>query len=189
MCGKVLIQLTSDLEDVQRIGCIVNRKDNSHNVKYHFLSLKDDRKEIKKILNEQPDMFVHFSLELPPVSPKSRPEIMFFTNCFDGKTGDTSVVKIDTHSLDCIEIYQSNFKIVHMAILDFDQCSAGNQRDDAVVVTHDKLWRGLGKMSTQTKELKKDIHDINAQSKKKRKVYLSLISQSKNYANVEVISH
>jgi hypothetical protein len=120
MCGKVIIQLTKDLEDVQRIGCIVNRKDNSNNVKYYFLSLKDSfyRKEIKLTLLEKPETFVDFSLKMPPISPKSYVDIMYLTSCFDGKTGDTSVIKIDTVTLNCIEVYQSNFKIVHIAILD-----------------------------------------------------------------------
>ena len=34
MCGKVLIQLSRDLEDVQEIGCIIHKKDNSNNIKY-----------------------------------------------------------------------------------------------------------------------------------------------------------
>ena len=45
---------------------------------------------------------------------------MYFTYCFDEKTGDSSVVKIETTTLKCLEVYQSNFKIVHMSFYEID---------------------------------------------------------------------
>ena len=42
--------------------------------------------------------------------------IMYFLNMHDLMTGDTSIVKLDTDTLECDEIYTSHFEIVHMSM-------------------------------------------------------------------------
>ena len=105
MCGRVIVQLNSDLEEVENVGCIIHTRDNSNNIKFQFLSLKDKREEIERNLNENPEIFVQFSLKFPPISPRHQKDIMYFTYCFDEKTGDSSVVKIETTTLKCLEVY------------------------------------------------------------------------------------
>ena len=58
MCGKVIVQLNSDLEEVENLGCLIHTRDNSNNIKFQFLSLRDKRDDIEKNLNENPEIFV-----------------------------------------------------------------------------------------------------------------------------------
>jgi hypothetical protein len=122
MCGRVLIQLSKSFDEIINIGCILLEK-NSSEVDYKFISLVKNNmvnvegkdlilKTLKTRLKE--NYVVEFSFITPPISPME--SFMYFLNCYDKLSGDTSVVKLNTETLECDEIYQSRFEIVHIGM-------------------------------------------------------------------------
>ena len=57
-----------------------------------------------------------FDMEMPPIIHPDHPEAMYFSCCVDQINGETSIAKLDTETLQCYEIYQSRFRIIHMAV-------------------------------------------------------------------------
>lgn len=80
------------------------------------MSLVDDRNEILALLKKNKQRIIEFDPASPPISPTEKPHVMYLTNCFDQLTGDTSLMKIKTNTLECFEIYQSNFKVENLTI-------------------------------------------------------------------------
>jgi hypothetical protein len=72
MCGRILIQLNKDLNDVQDIGCITMKKDHTF-FRYIFRSLLDveSRKTISAMLKKPITLLqiVNFEFDNQPLSP------------------------------------------------------------------------------------------------------------------------
>lgn len=124
MCGRVLIQLSKSFDEILNIGCILLEK-NSSEIDYKFISLVKNNminvegkelilRTLKTRLRE--NYVVEFSFDCPPISPMDQSNFLYLLNCYDKHSGDTSVVKLNTDSLECDEIYQSRFEIVHMGM-------------------------------------------------------------------------
>lgn len=124
MCGRVLIQLSKSFDEITNIGCIVLEKNNSE-FDYNFISLikggmvNTEGKDfiLKTLKTRQTEKYVaEFTFEKPPISPIDQSNILYFLNVHDMMSGDTSVVKLNTDTLECDEIYSSRFEIVHMGM-------------------------------------------------------------------------
>jgi hypothetical protein len=124
MCGRVLIQLSKSFDEITNIGCIVLQKTNGQ-LDYNFTSLirhglvNTEGKDaiLKTLRTRSTEKFVvEFTFEKPPLSPQDQSGILYFLNMHDMMSGDTSVVKLNTDTLECDEIYQSRFEIVHMGM-------------------------------------------------------------------------
>jgi len=106
MSGKIVIQLNSSLTNVEQIGCIIATKHHSI-LTYKFYSLIDKNQNlmIKQSFDFMNKQIVEFKLDNEPVSPKGRMNIMYCLNITDSLAGETSIMKIETNSLHCQEIY------------------------------------------------------------------------------------
>ena len=67
-------------------------------------------------MKSTPHVIVEFSNIRVPITPTFNKSILYTINNFDSQTGETSIIKIDSDTLACNEIYQSKFKLIHMAI-------------------------------------------------------------------------
>lgn len=105
MCGMTVIQLSRNKDDIDNIGCFTYDKDSSNNIVYKFLSLLDDKEYIVNLLTKRKKRIIEFDPTNPPISPMEKSHVMYLTHCFDEVTGDTSLMKIKTNSLECFEIY------------------------------------------------------------------------------------
>jgi len=123
MCGRILIYLTENMEEVEDVGCIVFERLHSL-VKYRFLSLikLQEREQLSKLVKKPITLLyiVKFEFEFPPVYSDEKTDIMYFIHHIDlientASTG-TSIIKISTQSLNCAEIYQSKFKITNFSM-------------------------------------------------------------------------
>ena len=119
MSDKLVIQLNSELDEVQNIGCFYYWKDNSF-INYNFLSLLDNeqRHEITRLMRTQPHAIVEFNRSSPPISPHINKNVIYTTKMFDMMTGETSIIKINLETMSCYEIYQSKFNLIHFAMFE-----------------------------------------------------------------------
>ncbi len=67
------------------------------------------------MLKRAPNEVVKFNFDVQPVCLRTCPSFMYISNCVDEVTGETSLIKFNKDTLQCTEIYQSKFKIIHMA--------------------------------------------------------------------------
>ena len=128
LCGHIIIQLNHSQDVVKDIGTIMLFKEYS-NIKYKFMSLLNDtqRKSIISNLKHSGHAvsmgnFVKFSIENKPVYSNSHhSHVLYFLHQLtqEGTTHDeTSVIKLQTDSLYCAEIYNSKFKVIHLSMKD-----------------------------------------------------------------------
>ena len=136
MCGRIIIYLTSDMRNVEDVGCIVFERLHSL-VKYKFLSLTSpqDREKISKLVRKPITMLsvVKFDFQFPPVFTEDYPDQFYFIHHivdFDAAQKGTSVVKISTRTLICAEIYQSKSRITHFSMKEND--SNAQTYDDSI---------------------------------------------------------
>jgi hypothetical protein len=113
--------LSRTRDDIDHIGCLAYEKDNSNNIIYSFLSLVNDRETIMTLLSKRACRIIEFDSNNRPISPATKPHIMYLTNCFDPISGDTSLMKIKTNTLECFEIYQSSFRIQNLSLNEMKQ--------------------------------------------------------------------
>lgn len=83
MCGKTVIQLSKNKDDIDAIGCFMYEKDSSNNIVYQFLSLVEDKEKITSLLKKKRKRIIEFDPSNPPISPDEKPHVMYMTNCFD----------------------------------------------------------------------------------------------------------
>lgn len=124
MCGRVLIQMSKSFDEITNIGCIVLEK-SATIFDYNFHSLikngviNTEAKDliVKTLKNKKTEKYVaEFTFDKSPISPKDRSNVLYFLNRHDMQTGETSVVKLNTETLECDEIYSSRFEIVHIGM-------------------------------------------------------------------------
>ena len=102
------------------MGVFILRRDFSK-IRYEFASLLQtkDRMAIRQQIREDISLIVKFDLQQQPVSPEAERmrHMMYMINIIDEFTlGQTSVMKINTKTLEAVELYRSNFVIVHLQI-------------------------------------------------------------------------
>ena len=100
MCGRIVIQLSEDLESFQNMGVFILRRDFSK-IRYEFASLlhEKDRSAIRQQIREDISLIVKFDLHMQPVSPEAEEmrHMMYMVNIIDEFTlGQTSIIKINT---------------------------------------------------------------------------------------------
>lgn len=124
MCGKIIIQLNQDLDDIDRIGCILREKDHSIN-RYRFLDLlvESEREIMHSIVKNPPPLtqIIRFDFDNEPIFPQQEKDVLYFTNYIESvdNAGDgTSIIKMMTHDLKCTEIYVSKFKVIQLQVRD-----------------------------------------------------------------------
>lgn len=102
------------------MGIFILKRDFSK-IRYEFASLLQtkDRISIRRQIREDISLIVKFDLEMQPVSPEAEKmrHMMYMINIIDEFTlGQTSIIKINTKTLEAVELYKSDFVIVHLQI-------------------------------------------------------------------------
>lgn len=104
------------------VGVILSERDYSV-VRYKFLSLlkEDERKMLEQMVrsSQQLRQIVKFDFDYQPFSPFDNDDKLYFINHLETEEGfiyGTSVVKLSSDTLKCVEIYQSKYKIEHFSM-------------------------------------------------------------------------
>ena len=122
LCGRIIIQLSIDQQEILDVGIILAEKDYSM-VKFTFMSLlKDDERKLiwAKVKNpKEVKQIVEFDFDQQPFSPYENIDKIYFIHHLENEDCDiygTSIVKLSSETLKCFEIYQSKYKIEHFSM-------------------------------------------------------------------------
>lgn len=126
MCGSVIIKLNPKLNKFQDIGVILMNE-----TSFTFLSLQDEsnQRQLSKILKSKmyTNRVVKINFNMHPVFPMTgQKNILYFVHYSEVEPGvfkKTSIVKMNTHSLTCTEIYSSINKIINLSLGPTSQCN------------------------------------------------------------------
>lgn len=141
-------------------------------------------------MKTQPNVIVEFSNERAPITPSFNKGVIYTMNKFDCLTGETSIIKLDSETLACHEIYQSKFNLVHMAM--FEKKSGNGDGNPTHKgrpnrISKSDLYRSSGRSSSKKRQSDSSYADF-AESCMEKKILFSLVSYSKNHLNLEIIS-
>ena len=113
---------------MEDIGCIAwTIKHDATILSYKFYSLfnEEDRQRISELVktNTGQKTIINFENNKKPIYSHYLKNILYFTNYFNlvnNKCANkrTSIVKLSTKTLKCVEIYQSKFEIIHFTMND-----------------------------------------------------------------------
>lgn len=122
MSGKVIIQLDSELGEIENMGCILVMK-TQNSITFQFLSFFEEksRKQILLAQNVNNSKFINFSCcEHVPVSSNIHKHAIYFVyNIVQMQQNlvESSIIRFETDTLKCFEIYKSKEKIQNLAII------------------------------------------------------------------------
>ena len=164
-------------------------------IEYEFLSLinDSDRNKIRQIIKKDFKSLVKFESEMPPVSPVNdkMQHICYITNKIEQlNIAATSIIKLNSKTMEMKQIYFSDFKIEHIQIREI-QTKAELMEENVTEHLHSQLQRlvvdknkekGCQENSDDKKERSaKDYlaDDLNSNAETDKEKRLALKAQNK----------